>query len=347
MLRPVNDFGSVDGERGENNFQDDLFGTSVSMKSMSELNSFAERFNEVNGYLSAIPPIAWLVLCSIFVSATFVILRNTKKRFQALENELFWVTVDRNDLQIKSNHDLHLFMDAIEREVANELMRRDRHEYLKLCTSIATKWEALDCRGRLAVDKEFSRLARKYVTYSDFAQNQSWPHVPYQTGFGWLSDLEISEFYADLRAFHALKTEMDKMVHEDDYEPPAIEPISQREITNIRKTLDQLHDADFLAALQDSRAEWEFYSENANSATSLETPKYQFTRLRPEYPQELKRIGVYVKPFDRYGIMGLYLGDHDPYQSWSFYASTPDFSDESHLVIIDPYDESHLQKSVE
>ena len=297
---------------------------------MNEKNALIESLYELEKIIHNIPPLVWLMLCFAIVMLMIFLWNWSSKRYKAISNELFWVRADLNSLQQSSNHDLSAYMDAIERELANELMRRDKNAYVDLCESIMTRWSALDRSNNTGILREFSTLTAKYITYRDFDLTGTWPHVPYSTSFSLESDASLSELYADLRIFHALKVKIDQILNEDDGISLPCEAMREKEVAHARSTANQIDDALLLEALHDAKEEWKFISANAKDVIfSHETAKYVYTRIPAESPLEVSRIGIYVKPLDRFGIWSSDILESGRYDL--FWGSNEEFSEERGL----------------
>ena len=217
-----------------------------------------------------------------------------------------------------------LVLAVLAREIANELMQCDEKKYLARFERLYDKWQEIKKKDNKAKLAHFETITSKYATFLDFDNLSTWPHVLYADGFNRQSDDDWWDLYESIRLYDALSCELDENWRSHG------SSISEKEYKHLKEYCRKLSDTKLLAHLHKARDEyWNLRrnkvepNEAENSEWQYETKDYSF---KPVYHVAERRVGVYVKPLDRYGMWGVFDAD-DNIDYTSFYGSDKKFNE--------------------
>jgi hypothetical protein len=214
-----------------------------------------------------------------------------------------------------------LFLSAISREVANELMSRDYKKYLENFNRLFFKWDEIQKKEKSAKIAHLATITSKYSHFSDFDELGTKAHVVYADGFNWKSNNDLWDLYEAMRLFDALSCDLDEGWRGRGTS------ITKIELEHLQEYCAKLSDTMLLAHLHKARDMYRLLrangvEEKSDSDWIYETIEYKIRRV---YDVAENRFGVYVKSMDRYGMWGLFS---DTVSYTSFYAADADFNEE-------------------
>lgn len=207
------------------------------------------------------------------------------------------------------------------REIANELTQRDPALYRANFEKLLSMWQEIQALDLPAKTKKFDNISQKFPKFSNFILLSSWPHLIYSSAFSGIDDESLWQHYEQMRLYDALNAEIDPewRIHSIG--------ITQREHDNLRKQCCRISDTELLYHLYRAREQYrkinaENLEPNNDGNWHYETQDYCFKLL----PSVLEtRVGVFVKPLNRFGLWSFAVYD-DVYTQ--FFAANSIFEEE-------------------
>ncbi|MDE3240352.1 MAG: hypothetical protein KGN33_15440 [Paracoccaceae bacterium] len=213
-----------------------------------------------------------------------------------------------------------LVMSALEREVGNELMRRNAPTYLSNFTLLHASWLGILQRTETEKLEVLNEITNRYPKFSDFNVLGNWSHVLYADGFSMYSDDDLWSLYEDMRLFNALKCELNPHWRNHG------NTLSDTELHRVQTYCRQLEDTKLLGHLHRARQQYIMLKqlgieEKEEDGFKIETPDYIF---KPVSHFAERRTGVYIKALDKYGMWGLFS---DEKMFLSYYGANENFEE--------------------
>jgi len=204
---------------------------------------------------------------------------------------------------------------ALQREIANEFMRRDPDDYLHRFNALRTRWQELSNLAEEAKRERLKEITDKYPKFGEFDILGRLPHVLYSDYFELDDDDYLWELYEDIRIFDALSCELDPNWKYKGH------VVSEKERDHLEAYCRRLSDTKLLGHLHKARQQYHFFNNSVNEENSwlLNTPDYMIREI-PHFAEI--RFGVYIKAMDRYGIWGFFT---DEKSYLSFYGANESF----------------------
>lgn len=273
--------------------------------------------------------------------ATLIALAAMRKK---LRNALF----ENSNLEHLANRvraaDNALLMSVLSREIANELMERDADKYKKNFERLYDKWNEIKAKDLKSQRAHSETITSKYVSFLDFDELGTKPHVLYADAFSWKNDEDLWELYESIRLYDALSCELD-----DDWRYSGT-GINEREVTHLREYCKQISDTKLLAHLHKARDQLcllegsKVEEEDEGKGEWLYETKDYKLKIIPHFCES--RWGIYVKSMNMYGMWGVF---YDKVSYTSFYAANDKFEEEYldslHIRIsVDARDYSRIEK---
>jgi len=236
-----------------------------------------------------------------------------------------------------------LTVGILSREVANELILRNEVEFSKKFQKLYQKWHGLSKLNEEVKRISLDGFTSKYPFFNDFDLIATKTHILHADAYSSYSDSDLWELYESLRLYDALSSELDEYW--------VGSTIYQGENKDIKQYCKRVSDTILLHHLHKAKYEWDiikFYSsedENSSEEWQYETKNYKFKELPWQNPFECKRIGIYIKSINRYGLLSSSCPEDVIYTH--FYASDKKFKEEVRidnipLLRISPLEESDI-----
>ena len=244
-------------------------------------------------------------------------------------------------LRLEKRQDVSDWMLLVIKQLANELILRDREGYLSVCETLFADWQKLKQASTEAKLSKLKEITDAYPSYVSFDEtNGDWPHVLNVDSFSCVDTETLFETYSSLRLFLALKSELHDQDLKEWTHKTTIESITAREIEKVRTYVAQLNDYEFLETLHLGVGQYEAIEANLKDDEHIsydepiETREFTLRRLPFELSNmlEVRRIGVYSKSLDRYGLFTVDCSDEGRVYE-HFYISNHDFSEEKSFDI--------------
>ena len=162
-------------------------------------------------YISTGLAIFFFIL-SIFL--TFLLIRGAKvlnhdfTQFDRMTAEIDW---DKYKVT-------QLFLKALSREIANELMVRNPDNYYKNFKKLHHEWLKLKELNSSKKEEELKKITDKYAMHFDFSsiQDNFYSHEKYKSIFDHFdSDIELFDLYRNIRIYSCLMHELGNYRHID------------------------------------------------------------------------------------------------------------------------------------
>ena len=206
---------------------------------------------------------------------------------------------------------------VLRREVANELLRRDVNKF-KDNFKIILERTNLSLKGKSWNEKmlDLNAIKLKWQHLEGFDILGTREYFLYAHGFKDISDSELWDFYESV------------ILKETRVSSPYSEPVQD---PHFLEYCEQIEDSRLLVHLYRARDEFQILdifghkSDSEKGKIEWETSAYKFWWLST-VPVEIKRIGVYVKEMNRYGIWSDHIIDDDNIGSTLFQAADKDFN---------------------
>jgi hypothetical protein len=147
----------------------------------------------------------WLLAAVLVVS--LIALLNARGRLKSALSANTNLARTANQARAADNA---LALAILAREVANELMQRDAEQYERKFERLYYKWKELEKRDDKTKQAHAVTITAKYVSFLDFDELGTKPHVLYANGFFWKSDEDLWELYESIRLYDALSCELDE-----------------------------------------------------------------------------------------------------------------------------------------
>ena len=248
-----------------------------------------------------------------------------------------------NAIEQARGDDNALVISILSREVANELILRDEVEFSKKFRQLYLNWQGLSKLNEDGKRISLSGITSKYPFFNDFDLIAAKSHILYADAYSYFEYSELWELYENLRLYDALSSELD--------EHWVGSTIYKDESKDIKSYCKKVSDTILLHHLHKAKNELDiikFYSsedENSSEEWQYETKNYKFKELPWQNPFECKRIGIYIKSINRYGLLSSSCPEDVIYTD--FYASDKKFKEEVRidnipLLRISPLEESDI-----
>lgn len=229
--------------------------------------------------------------------------------------------LEKVQLDRMMSSDRRMFLRAIQREIANTLMRRSHWRFVQTKRRALAEVERIAQLPKADASHELAVVSKTYPLYRDFQPFETRDHVLYADAASSLADEDLETYYLDLVRFMALQKHFDaNAAHE--------KIATDSDLEHAIKYAQRVEDALFERRLKDA-VNLYFLRLRDDDGFFAEFTNKDFT-VRPVYHFAENRYGVSFKKPEEYGLVGMFHGERErPYVS--YFRTDPSFGQETGL----------------
>lgn len=210
------------------------------------------------------------------------------------------------------------YLKTLQRELANNIFRRDPMRFLDLYKKIHTESERIKRAGTDLLTAKQLLLSEKYP-YGEFDLISVRDYVLYADAFQSHSAEEIEQRYSDILAFQALQSKL------SDHWP--------RGTTTSDKELEHL--TDYAQRFANTKLKWklkkvisDYFKYSQNNMAGMDNIYFSVRPLLSSIPES--RYGIHLKTSNEFGLYGVFAFDDGRIHE-SYYRSNESFENEESI----------------